>query len=79
MKVKKGGKENTEERRFRSSEAGTSLSTVIPPALLCHSEPHCFILIRLIPPRGKLLITLPNASTREQPPFRGRDEGFRSA
>lgn len=30
-----------------------------PPLLLCHSGLDYFILIRLIPPRGKLLITSP--------------------
>lgn len=67
VKVKNGGKENTEERRFRSLGARPSLSSapcLFPPPLLCHSGLYCFILIRLIPPRGKLLIT----STPPAPP-----------
>lgn len=41
-----------------------------PPPLVCHSGLDYFILIRLIPPRGKLLITSPShSSRRQQSPF----------
>ena len=36
MKVKKGEKENTEERRVRSSKARTSLSTILTASSLLH-------------------------------------------
>lgn len=53
--MKNGGKENTEERRFRSRggwlshNTGTSPPPSPPPPLLCHSGLDYFILIRLIP------------------------------
>lgn len=51
-----------------------------PPPLVCHSGLDYFILIRLIPPRGKLLITSPShSSRRQQSPFSvrtGWGQGF---
>lgn len=84
VKVKNGGQENTEERLFRSSggRAPHKVEPLLHPAglcppsrpLLCHSGLDYFILIRLIPPKGKLLIT----SSPSLPPrlsARGQDEG----
>lgn len=89
VKVKNGGKENTGERCLRSSGAGphitwalTSLSPSClcppPPPLLCHSGLDYFILIRLIPPRGKLLITSPPQPPSDESNLLsawGQDEG----
>ena len=49
-----------------------------PPPLLCHSGLDYFILIRLIPPRGKLLITSPPPTPPDESNLLsawGQDEG----
>lgn len=50
-----------------------------PPPLLCHSGLDYFILIRLIPPRGKLLITSPPPTPPDESNLLsawGQDEGL---